>query len=188
VAVNRLWQHHFGRGLVRTPDNFGSKGEKPTHPGLLDWLASELIDGGWNTKRLHRLILLSETYRQASLHPREAEYGERDFDNALAWRVNRRRLDAEALREGPGSPMCRPRREARGTCLGRGAPGPRPRRRRSTMPSWLASAGSWRPPSQVTSQVTSTWNIQDAALPDASVAVQKTNVVPMGKVLPGGGT
>ncbi|MEX2119184.1 MAG: DUF1549 and DUF1553 domain-containing protein [Pirellulales bacterium] len=99
VMVNRLWQHHFGEGLVRTPDNFGMMSESPTHPELLDWLAAEFMDGGWRIKRIHRLILLSSTYRMDSNHPREAEYAKRDFNNQRLWRANRRRLDAEALRD-----------------------------------------------------------------------------------------
>ena len=99
VWVNRVWQYHFGRGLARTPDNFGFTGEKPTHPELLDWLASEFVRGGWKTKRLHMLILLSATYRQSSLHPRQDEYAKSDAANRLWWRAERRRLDAEALRD-----------------------------------------------------------------------------------------
>jgi hypothetical protein len=99
VWVNRLWQYHFGQGLVRTPDNFGFNGEKPTHPELLDWLASEFIEGGWRSKRIHRLILLSDTYRQSSLHPKQADYAKTDAGNRLWWRAERHRLDAEALRD-----------------------------------------------------------------------------------------
>jgi len=99
VWANRVWQYHFGQGLVRTPDNFGFTGEKPTHPELLDWLAAELVGGGWKTKRLHRLVLLSETYRQSSLHPKQAEYAAADAGNRLWWRAERRRLDAESLRD-----------------------------------------------------------------------------------------
>ena len=99
VYVNRIWQHHFGYGLVRSPNNFGFTGDQPTHPKLLDWLADELIRGGWKTKRLHKMMLMSQTYRQASVHPRGLEYSERDFNNRLLWRANRRRLDAEALRD-----------------------------------------------------------------------------------------
>jgi len=99
VMANRVWAGHFGRGLVRTPDNFGFTGEKPTHPELLDWLAADLIAGGWRTKRLHRMILLSETYRQSSLHPKQDEYAKADAANRLWWRAERRRLDAEALRD-----------------------------------------------------------------------------------------
>ncbi len=99
VWVNRVWQYHFGQALVRTPDNFGFTGEKPTHPELLDWLASEFMGGGWKTKRLHRLILLSETYRQSSVHSKQAEYAGVDAGNKLWWRAERRRLDAEALRD-----------------------------------------------------------------------------------------
>jgi hypothetical protein len=99
VLVNRLWQHHFGEGLVRTPDNFGFKGAPPTHPELLDWLADELVRGGWRMKPLHRLILTSQTYRQSSLHPRQGDFASKDADNRWLWRANRRRLDAEALRD-----------------------------------------------------------------------------------------
>ncbi len=74
VMVNRLWQHHFGEGLVRTPDNFGKLAADPTHPQLLDWLASEFVEGGWRIKRMHKLIMLSAAYQMDSSHPREAEY------------------------------------------------------------------------------------------------------------------
>ncbi len=99
VIVNRLWQHHFGEGLVRTPNNFGFTGDQPTHPQLLDWLADELVRGGWKLKRLHKLMLMSRTYRQASVHPRQADYEKRDYENRLLWKSHRRRLDAETLRD-----------------------------------------------------------------------------------------
>jgi len=99
VWVNRVWQYHFGFGLVRTPDNFGFTGEKPTHPELLDWLANDFTTHGRTTKRLHKLILLSETYRQSSRHPKQDEYAKRDAANRLWWRAERRRLDAETLRD-----------------------------------------------------------------------------------------
>ncbi len=99
VAVNRLWQHHFGAALVRTPDNFGFLGERPTHVQLLDWLAARLIDGGWQMKPLHKLIVMSQTYRQASLHPQQADYERKDLENRLWWRAARQRLDAEGLRD-----------------------------------------------------------------------------------------
>jgi hypothetical protein len=99
VIVNRVWQHHFGEGLVRTPDNFGTMGEEPTHPELLDWLTSDFIDGGWTLKRLHKLIMLSATYQMDSVHPREAEYSQTDFSNRLWWKRNRMRLEAEPLRD-----------------------------------------------------------------------------------------
>lgn len=100
VMVNRLWLHHFGAALVRSPNNFGFAGEKPTHPELLDWLAEQFIQGGWRMKPLHRLMLTSATYQMASIHPRQEEYADQDFDNRRWWRANRRRLDAEALRDG----------------------------------------------------------------------------------------
>lgn len=99
AIVNRVWQHHFGEGLVRTPDNLGFLGDKPTHPALLDWLASELVDGGWKLKRLHKLIVMSETYRQASVHPQQAEYERKDAGNFALWHAERRRLDAESIRD-----------------------------------------------------------------------------------------
>ncbi len=99
VIVNRIWHHHFGAGLVRTPDNFGIKGEPPTHPELLDWLSSELLSGGWRLKRIHKLILMSSVYRQASIHPSGELYAGQDFENRLLWRASRRRLEAEALRD-----------------------------------------------------------------------------------------
>ena len=99
VMVNRLWQHLFGEGIVRTPNNFGLKAAPPTHPDLLDWLAAEFMDGGWRIKPLIRAIVLSQTFRQASLHPGEGEFSERDSSNMLLWKQNRRRRDAESLRD-----------------------------------------------------------------------------------------
>ncbi len=96
VYVNRIWQHHFGRGLVATPSDFGVKGVKPTHPELLDWLASELIRTG-STKYIHRLIVLSNTYCQASTG--DAANAKRDPDNHYLWRWTPRRLEAEAIRD-----------------------------------------------------------------------------------------
>jgi hypothetical protein len=97
VWANRVWHWHFGRGLVATPGDFGTRGEAPTHPELLDWLASELLEGGWSTKRLHRLIVNSATYRQSS-RPRSAEAA-RDPENRFLWRFEPRRLEAEAIRD-----------------------------------------------------------------------------------------
>ncbi len=97
VMVNRLWQHHFGTGLVATSDNFGSRGEKPSHPELLDWLASRFMASGWSVKALHRLILLSSTYQMAGTpNPAAAQA---DPGNRLLWRFPRLRLEAEALRD-----------------------------------------------------------------------------------------
>ena len=97
VFVNRVWQHHFGHGLVRTPDNFGTLGEKPTHPELLDWLAASFMDSGWSIKQLHRLILTSATYQASSTFNRAAF--DRDGDNRLLWRMTPRRMDVEAWRD-----------------------------------------------------------------------------------------
>jgi hypothetical protein len=97
VIVNRLWQHHFGRGLVATPSDFGTRGRVPTHPELLDWLASELVSGGWTLKRLHRLMLLSETYQQSTLASPRAVAS--DPENHLLGRMNRLRLEGEPVRD-----------------------------------------------------------------------------------------
>ena len=97
VAVNRVWQAHFGEGLVRTPDNWGLRGEKPTHPELLDWLAATFVEQGWSFKRLHRQILLSNTYRMSTAHDPKAFL--KDPENRLLWRANRRRLEAEPFRD-----------------------------------------------------------------------------------------
>jgi hypothetical protein len=95
--VNRVWHHHFGRGIVETPSDFGRNGAKPTHPELLDWLAVHFRDGGGSLKRLHRLIVTSAAYRQSSRHDESA--AKVDSDNRFLWRMNRRRLDAESLRD-----------------------------------------------------------------------------------------
>ncbi len=97
VMVNRIWQHHFGEGLVSTPSDFGENGAKPTHPELLDWLASEFIDHGWSIKHIHRLIVTSETYRQSSQS--RAEATALDANTRLLWRFPPQRLDAEAIRD-----------------------------------------------------------------------------------------
>jgi len=97
VMANRLWQFHFGRGIVRSPNNFGLQGDKPTHPELLDWLASELVDQGWRMKPLHRMILLSNAYRMSSRG--NAEALKADPVNDLFWRFDMRRLTAEEVRD-----------------------------------------------------------------------------------------
>jgi len=97
VLVNRVWQGHFGTGLVRTPDNFGKLGDRPSHPQLLDWLARRFIEDGWSLKKLHRRMALSAAYRQSSGHVAHA--AKVDSGNRLLWRMNRRRLEAEALRD-----------------------------------------------------------------------------------------
>jgi hypothetical protein len=98
VMVNRIWHHHFGRGLVPTLDNFGRMGEAPTHPELLDWLALEFIDRGWSVKQMHRLIMTSETYRTASSFA-PAENLRQDAQNRWLWRFPARRLEAEIVRD-----------------------------------------------------------------------------------------
>ena len=98
--VNRVWQYHFGRGVVGTPNDFGRMGETPSHPELLDWLAIEFRDRGQSLKKLHKLILMSAAYRQiSSVTPEMARAQEIDSENRLLWRMNRRKLEAEALRD-----------------------------------------------------------------------------------------
>jgi cytochrome c553 len=97
VMANRLWQYHFGRGLVRTPNDFGRFGVAPTHPALLDWLAAELVDRGWSLKAMHRLIMTSRAYRMSSAG--DADALARDPVNDLLWRFDMRRLAAEEIRD-----------------------------------------------------------------------------------------
>ena len=100
VMANRVWRWHFGTGIVNTPDNFGLLGEAPSHPELLDWLATELVEHGGSIKHLHRLIMLSATYQMSSVNESEAPKAElADPENRLHWRMNRRRLEAEAMRD-----------------------------------------------------------------------------------------
>src|SRR5262249_43079736 len=101
VLVNRIWLHHFGEGIVATPDNFGLKGALPTHPALLDWLATELVAQGWSIKAMHRLFMTSFAYRQSSQNDpgRHARARAVDPENHLLWRQRIRRLEAEALRD-----------------------------------------------------------------------------------------
>ena len=100
VAVNRIWQGYFGRGIVDTPNDFGAMGGRPSHPALLDFLANELVQSGWSTKHVHRLILTSSAYRQASHNPAQEERGmQQDASNRLLWRGPRRRLGAEEVRD-----------------------------------------------------------------------------------------
>jgi hypothetical protein len=98
VIVNRVWQHHFGEGLVRTPNDFGTNAEAPTHPELLDWLAAWFMDNGWSVKKLHKLILASNTWRMSSRIV-EPSYAEEDPENRLVWRHAYNRLEAEAIRD-----------------------------------------------------------------------------------------
>jgi hypothetical protein len=97
VIVNRLWQYHFGQGLVATPNDFGAQGTKPSHPELLDWLAAELIRSGWRLKPIHQLLLTSDAYRQASTA--DPDRIAADPSNALLSRWTPRRLEAEAIRD-----------------------------------------------------------------------------------------
>jgi mono/diheme cytochrome c family protein len=97
VFVNRIWQHHFGEGLVRTENDFGARGARPTHPQLLDWLADRFVDEGWSTKSMHRLIMLSSAYQAAGDF--DARSADADPGNELLWRYPRRRLEAEIIRD-----------------------------------------------------------------------------------------
>ncbi|MEQ8837877.1 MAG: DUF1553 domain-containing protein, partial [Lacipirellulaceae bacterium] len=97
VIVNRVWQHHFGRGIVRSSNNYGYFGTEPTHPELLDWLACWLVDNRWSLKKLHRLILTSNTYRMAYVENPTAAAA--DPENDLFWRFDMRRLTAEEIRD-----------------------------------------------------------------------------------------
>jgi hypothetical protein len=99
VIVNRLWQHHFGRGIVPTASDFGLRGEAPTHPELLDYLATEFVRGGWSLKRMHKLLLMSETYQRSTHHSPLTTHQSKDPDNKLLWRMNRQRLEGEAVRD-----------------------------------------------------------------------------------------
>jgi hypothetical protein len=95
--VNRIWQYHFGRGIVRTPNDFGRQGKPPTHPELLDFLAARFVQSGWSVKAMHRLILLSRTWQLASTGPASSVTA--DPNNILFGRFDRRRLDAESIRD-----------------------------------------------------------------------------------------
>jgi mono/diheme cytochrome c family protein len=101
VLVNRVWLHHFGAGLVRTPSDFGMRSDPPTHPELLDYLASTFMENDWSIKKLHKLIMLSAVYQQASDPPDEQAKAREnaDLENRLLWKMNRRRLDFEAQRD-----------------------------------------------------------------------------------------
>jgi hypothetical protein len=97
VIVNRVWAHHFGVGIVATPSNFGKLGSPPTHPELLDWLASRFVASGWSLKRLHRQIMGSDAWRRSSAS--QPANQAQDPDNAVLWRMNRRRLEIEPWRD-----------------------------------------------------------------------------------------
>ncbi|MBU6301308.1 MAG: DUF1553 domain-containing protein [Verrucomicrobia bacterium] len=99
VLVNRVWMHHFGQGLVRTASDFGVQGQTPDHPELLDWLADWFMRQGWSVKKLHRLILTSETWQQGCVHPQQASQELIDPENRLLWRAHLRRIDFETMRD-----------------------------------------------------------------------------------------
>lgn len=97
VMVNRIWQYHFGRGIVQTPNDFGHRGQRPTHPELLDFLAARFVESGWSVKSIHRLILLSQTWQLAATDVSSS--AQIDPNNELFWKFTRHRLDAEAIRD-----------------------------------------------------------------------------------------
>ena len=99
VIVNRVWQQHFGQGIVASASDFGRLGSLPSHPELLDWLTADFVQNGWNLKRLHRLILESNTWQQAANHPLATEYEQKDPSESLLWRARVRRLTAEQIRD-----------------------------------------------------------------------------------------
>ncbi len=99
VYVNRLWRWHFGFGIVGSTENFGKLGDRPSHPELLDWLARYFVESGWSTKAMHRLIMGSQTYQMASLHPDEADSVVVDADNRWMWKFRMQRMDAEQVRD-----------------------------------------------------------------------------------------
>jgi hypothetical protein len=99
VMLNRIWGYHFGRGIVSTPNDFGRMGGKPSNPALLDYMANAFVDGGWKMKPIHRMILLSSTYRQSSASPTEKVAMEKDSENSLIWKFGMRRLEAEEIRD-----------------------------------------------------------------------------------------
>ncbi len=99
VMVNRLWQHHFGRGLVSTSNDYGRLGEKPSHPELLDWLSARFVKDGWSLKAMHRRVVASATYRRAAVHPAPEAGRLKDPENRLLWKSATRRLEAEAVRD-----------------------------------------------------------------------------------------
>ncbi|MEO8126839.1 MAG: DUF1553 domain-containing protein, partial [Bryobacteraceae bacterium] len=99
VMMNRLWQHHFGEGIVRTPSDFGKNGDRPSNPQLLDYLATQFVEKKWSLKAMHKLMLLSNTYQQSTENPEAKRFTEVDPDNRLMWRMNWQRLEAETLRD-----------------------------------------------------------------------------------------
>src|SRR5438105_5418071 len=99
VMVNRIWQHHFGTGIVATPNDFGRMGTRPSNPELLDWLANRFVEGGWHMKPIHRMIVLSSAYRQSSSSPIEKVATAKDADDALLCKFEHRRLEAEEIRD-----------------------------------------------------------------------------------------
>ncbi len=99
VMVNRLWQHHFGEGIVRTPSDFGINGDRPSHRELLDYLATQFVEKKWSLKAMHKMMVLSNTYRQATENPAQVTYAKADPKNLLLWRMNWIRLEGEAIRD-----------------------------------------------------------------------------------------
>jgi hypothetical protein len=130
VMVNRVWQHHFGKGIAASSSDFGFKGEKPTHPELIDWLATDFVKDGWSLKKLHKLIMLSATYQQSSQF--RADAAQTDPENRLLWRYPRQRLEGEVIRDASLyiSGLLNP---------AMGGPGVYPE-----LPNGMEKAGGWR--------------------------------------------
>jgi hypothetical protein len=97
--ANRIWQHHFGEGIIRTPSDFGMNGDRPSHPELLDWLAAQFIEKKWSIKAMHRLMLTSNAYQQAAESADAKRFAEIDPNNRLLWRMNWQRLESEVVRD-----------------------------------------------------------------------------------------
>ena len=138
VMANRLWLGHFGRGIVGTPNDFGRMGQRPSHPELLDWLANQLVAGGWKLKALHRMMVLSNTYKQASDSAIAALGEEKDPENKLLWKHSRRRLEAEEIRDAmiAASGALNPKRGGPGVMVPVD----------SELPALLYKPSQWQPP------------------------------------------
>lgn len=145
VMVNRIWQHLFGKAIVRTPNNFGFLADPPTHPELLDWLAMEFIENDWSIKHIIRLILKSRTWRQSSIHPNATQIMSVDANNRLWWKSERRRMDAESIRDS----LLSVSNELNSAIGGEGF---KATISREALEGWSRKSGDWQP-STMTSQM-----------------------------------
>ncbi|MDX2038019.1 MAG: PSD1 and planctomycete cytochrome C domain-containing protein [Isosphaeraceae bacterium] len=177
VWVNRIWSHYFGEGLVRSPDNFGFNGDRPTHPELLDRLASELGRSGGRSKPIHRAILLSATYRQSTIHPDRSNYERIDAGNLRLWHAPRKRLDSEALRDALLAASGRLR-------LGRiGGPSFAPEISAEALEGLSMKSGAWRPspPDEQLRRAIYAFTKRGLALPMATTFDQPDSTLPCGR-------